>query len=341
MTSSWQDFLGASGAHFDHDNQNIVTDFGDLAAELVSARDATVIAPLVHLGLIECSGDDATSFLHNQLTNDVNHLGSSSAQHAAWCTAKGRMLASFLLYRKAGGFQALLSKDLLAGVHKRLQMFILRSKVKLADHSDQQTVFGLSGAQSGAALTNAALPVPARLMETNTFVHGEVIRLDDARLIVVVENAMAAELWQKLAANARPVGTTVWHWLDIQAGIPLITEATKEAFIPQMANFDKIGGVSFNKGCYPGQEVVARTKYLGKVKRHLYRIRTDVAMKAGDWLCSPDSPETACGMIANAAPSPNGGFDALGVIQENFVEAGNLHLGTPDGPTIRVELIES
>ena len=121
--------------------------------------------------------------------------------------------------------------------------------------------------------------------------------------------------------------------------MPLITEATKEAFIPQMANFDQLGGVSFNKGCYPGQEIVARTKYLGKVKRHLYRAHADVPMKAGDWLCSMDSPETACGMIANAAPSPDGGFDALAVIQESFVESGNLHLGKPDGAAVIISTI--
>jgi folate-binding protein YgfZ len=120
-------------------------------------------------------------------------------------------------------------------------------------------------------------------------------------------------------------------WLDIQAGIPLITDATKEEFVPQMANFDQIGGVSFHKGCYPGQEVIARTQYLGKVKRHLYRISATVPIAAGNPVYSPENPEHACGMVANAAPAPEGGYVALAVIQEGFVDAGDLELGAPGG----------
>ena len=337
MNSTWQEFLGASGARI---GQNIVADFGDLAAELAAARDATIIAPLAHLGLIECVGDDAKSFLQNQLTSNVNHLTADAAQHSAWCTAKGRMQASFVLYRAESGFQALLSADLVAATLKRLQMFVLRSKAKLADLSTTHEVIGVSGPDAEAALKKAGLPVLAESLKTAPFEHGTLIRLELNRWLIVVASATAPDLWKRLAENARPVGTPAWYWLDIQAGLPLITEATKEAFIPQMANFDKIGGVSFNKGCYPGQEIVARTKYLGKVKRHLYRIRATVPMKAGDGLCSPESPETACGTIANVAPSPDGGFEALGVIQESFADNGTLRLGTPDGPVLSVALIE-
>ena len=336
MNSSWQDFLGASGAHIDN---NLVADFGKLDQELIAARDATIISPLVHLGLIECTGDDAKTFLHNQLTSDVNHLADGSAQHSSWCTAKGRMLASFIFYHDGADYRTLLSADLLAATQKRLQIYVLRSKVKLTDLSTSHEFIGLSGPQAEAALTKAGLPNPAKPMDAVSFANGTVIRLDDARLIIIVAAEAAPELWKALAATARPVGTPAWHWLDIRAGIPLITEATKEAFVPQMANFDKIGGVSFHKGCYPGQEVVARTHYLGKVKRHLYRFHSDVAMQVGDGLCSAESPEAACGTIANAAPSPEGGYDALGVVQESFVEAGELRLGTPEGPVLRVEVV--
>lgn len=337
MNSTWQEFLGASGARIE---QNVVANFGDLAAELVAARDATVIAPLTHLGLIECVGEDAKSFLQNQLTSNVNHLAADSAQHSAWCTAKGRMQASFVLYRVDASFQALLSADLVAATLKRMQMFVLRSKAKLGDLSATHEVIGVSGPQAEAGLKNAGLPVPTTILSSVAFDEGTVIRLDNSRWLIVVASSAAPDFWKRLAEKARPVGTPAWHWLDVQAGVPLITEATKEAFIPQMANFDKIGGVSFNKGCYPGQEIVARTKYLGKVKRHLYRIRATVPMKAGDGLCSPESPETACGMIANAAPSPDGGFEALGVIQESFADNGTLRLGTPDGPVLSVALID-
>ena len=145
MNSCWQEFLGASGARIDNGS---IAEFGNLSAELVAAQEATVIAPLLHLGLIEFTGEDATSFLHNQVTSDVNHLTADSAQHSAWCSAKGRMLASFLLYRQGTDFRALLSADLIAETQKRLQMFVLRSKVKIADLSSDFAIIGLSGPQA-------------------------------------------------------------------------------------------------------------------------------------------------------------------------------------------------
>ncbi|MFZ2854432.1 MAG: folate-binding protein YgfZ [Rhodocyclaceae bacterium] len=331
MNSNWQEFLGASGARFAN---GLVADFGDSVSELAAARDATVVAPLTHLQLIECAGDEAKSFLHNQVTSDINHLDADAAQHSAWCSAKGRMLASFLLFRDGQDFRIQLSADLAAAIQKRLQMFVLRAKVKIADLSTRYELIGLSGAQAEAALQKAGLPVPQQALGTAAFAGGKVIRLDATRFELAVDCAAAAEVWRKLAATVRPVGTPAWQWLDIQAGVPLISEATKEEFVPQMANFDQLGGVSFHKGCYPGQEIVARTQYLGKVKRHLYRVSASVPMAAGNPVYSPENPEHPCGMIANAAPAFDGAYEALAVIQENFVAAGDLELGTPGGPRI-------
>jgi folate-binding protein YgfZ len=334
MNPNWQAFLGASGARIEN---GIVADFGDLAAELAAARDATVVSPLGHLGLLECAGDDAKTFLHNQFTSDINHLTSGSAQHSAWCTAKGRMLASFLLYRQGSDFRALLSADLLATIQKRLQMFVLRSRVKVADLSATHEFIGVSGPQSEAALQAAGLPVPAKLMETVDFSGGTVVRVEPSRFVSVASSAAATELWTKLAENARPAGTPAWRWLDIHAGTPQISAATTEAFVPQMVNFDKLGGVSFHKGCYPGQEVVARTQYLGKVKRHLYRIHAVNPILAGASIYAPENPDHPCGMVANSAPSPAGGYDALAVVQENFAEATGLGLDTPGGQGFAIE----
>jgi len=185
MNSSWQEFLGASGAHIDN---GWVTDFGDLSSELVSARDATVVSPLLHLGLIECAGEDATSFLHNQLTSDVNHLAADSAQYSAWCSAKGRMLVSFLLYRQGSDFRALVSSDLAIATQKRLQVFVLRSKVKVTDISDDNAVIGLSGPQADAALQSAGLAVPEKAFETKVSDNGLVVRIDSQRFIIVSES---------------------------------------------------------------------------------------------------------------------------------------------------------
>ncbi len=334
MSLNWQEILGVSGARI---QGGMVTDFGDSAAELVAAREATIVSPLAHLGLIECTGEDARTFLHNQLTSDVNHLASGSAQHSAWCTAKGRMLASFLLYRNGPDYRALLASDLLSTIQKRLQMFVLRSKLRVNDLSQDHAVIGVSGSLAETVLHHCGLPVPAKVLETCTYANGNTIRLDGTRLLIVVDTVAAAELWTKIAASAVPAGTPIWQWLDIKAGIPLITDATKEAFVPQMANFDKIDAVSFHKGCYPGQEVVARTQYLGKVKRHLYRLHTARQVTPGTAIYTRESAEQPCGMVANAAPAPGGGYDALAIIQESFVETDTLHFGVADG---QIEAIE-
>lgn len=333
MNANWQEYLSANGARIDN---GLVTDFGEPTVELASARDTTIMASLAHLSLLECSGEDARSFLHNQLTSDVNHLAQDAAQHSAWCTAKGRMQASFLNYRTSEAYRLLLSADLLAATQKRLQMFVLRSKVKIADVTGEHEVIGLSGPESEAALTVAGLPVPPAPLGCVHFDAGTVIRLDSSRIVLIVAADSAPKFWSVLSALARPVGTRVWQWLDVKAGIPLICEATKEAFVPQMADFDTIGGVSFHKGCYPGQEIVARTQYLGKVKRHLYRIHAGAPIAAGASIYAPDSTEHPCGMVANAAPSPDGGYDALAVIQETFVEQPGLALGAPGGTAFSI-----
>ncbi len=329
MNNEWQAFLEKNGARCEN---GLISDFGHPAEELVAARDATVIAPLAHLALFECAGEDAKSFLHNQLTSDVNHLETASAQHSAWCSAKGRMLASFVLYRRENAYRALLYADLLAETLKRLQIYVLRSKVKLLPLSGDHVLIGLSGAKAVAALEAVGLTPPANPLETTEFSGGTLIRLDARRFILTVESAQAAACWQALCsspASPVPVGTAAWQWLDIQAGTPWISAATREEFVPQMVNFDKIGGVSFRKGCYPGQEVVARAHHLGRVKRHLYRLHVDGPITAGQSLTAPGNAELAGGKIVNAAPSPAGGYDALAVIKEDFVDNGTALVELP------------
>ncbi len=334
--ASWQDFLAASGARYD---QGMIVDFGDPAGERRAGSCATILAPLPHLAIIECSGPEAKAFLHNQVTSDINHLTADAAQYSAWCSSKGRMLASFLLFRSGEDYRLQMSADLVPAIEKRMKMFILRSKVRVTDLSGTFLFMGLSGAQAELALLTAALPVPLRALDSQGFAGGKVIRLDPTRFEIVVARENAAEIWKKLVAIARPVGTPVWHWLDIQAGIPLISQITTEEFVPQMANFEQLGGVSFHKGCYPGQEVIARTQYLGKVKRHLYRITCAAPLTAGQTIYSPENPDHPCGMVVNGAPAPDQGYAALAVIQENFVTAGDLELGTPGGPSIETQRV--
>ncbi|HEX6735522.1 MAG TPA: folate-binding protein, partial [Azonexus sp.] len=256
MNPTWRSFLASAKASFVGDSPEIHS-FGDAAGELQAAGQQTVVVPLTHLALIEASGEDAKSFLHSQFTSDVNHLEDGQAQHAGWCSAKGRMQASFVLWHEGGNYRLALAADLLDATLKRLQMFVLRAKVKLVAHHDH-VLLGLSGEHAGEALTDAGLVAPVVPLDVIATEGCSVLRLDAGRFIVAAPAAAAPDLWQKLTAKARPAGLPAWRWLDVQAAFPLVTLATKEEFVPQMADFEKIGGVSFHKGCYPGQEIVAR-----------------------------------------------------------------------------------
>jgi folate-binding protein YgfZ len=336
MNPHWRSFLESTEGVFDNDSTELLN-FGDAAGELQAASQRTVIVPLTHLGLIEATGEEAKAFLHSQFTSDINHLTDGQAQHAGWCTAKGRMQASFVVWRQGDRYLLALAADLQEATQKRLQMFVLRAKVKLASLTDSTIMLGIAGPQAAEALADAGLPCPADSMSTASTDGTTIIRLDAARFMIVAPESAMAALWQKLSIKARPAGLPAWRWLDIQSAFPLVTLATKEEFVPQMADFEKIGGVSFHKGCYPGQEIVARTQYLGKVKRHLFRLNSAQALKAGDVLHSPDNPDQSCGMVMTAAPSPKGGYEALAVVQSNF--AGNVRLGSLEGPSVHAAAV--
>lgn len=336
MNPNWRSFLESADGVFDGESSELLN-FGDASAELLAATHQTVLVPLTHLALIEAGGEEAKPFLHSQFTSDINHLASGQVQHSGWCSAKGRMQASFLAWRSGDSYQLALAADLQEATQKRLQMFVLRAKVKLASLTDSTILLGLAGPQAEETLADSFLPCPTEPMTSLQADAVTVIRLDANRFIITAPESAKAALWQKLTVKARPAGVPVWRWLDIQAAFPLVTLATKEEFVPQMADFEKIGGVSFHKGCYPGQEIVARTQYLGKVKRHLFRLSSQQALQAGDELHSPDNPDQACGKVMTAAPSPAGGYEALAVVQSNF--ADNVRLGSLEGPQVQAAAV--
>lgn len=327
MRQDWSDFLSRQGA------RNGCEDFGDPGAELAAARDGTVIVPLADFGVIRAAGEDAAGFLHNLLTNDVKSLPPDGLRFAGLCTAKGRLIASFHLWRdRNDDLLLMLSGDILAGILKKLSMYVLRSKVKLSDASDERVLVGLAGPDAEAALLGLGASVPFPL-QVVPFEGGQALRLDERRLVLALEPQVAAAVWEKLSAKARPAGTAAWRWLEIAGGQPRIVAATQEAFVPQMANFEipAVGGVSFTKGCYPGQEVVARAQYLGKVKRRMYRAHLVAGATPGTRLFAPETGDPHCGDVAAVAPSPDGGFDLLVVVQANCAEGGQVRVGAPDG----------
>jgi folate-binding Fe-S cluster repair protein YgfZ len=255
MDPSWQAYLQSCNASI---QDGCVVHFGNGAAELESARSATVMADLSHLGGIRFSGEDAQSFLQGQLSCDVAQLDTSIALHGSYCNPKGRMLASFLIWKDSAGFIMQLPRELQAGIQKRLSMYVLRSKVRLADYADAMVRIGLSGENAGKLISDAMRDIPSWKegvpMELGV-VQGEqavVLRLAEDRFELATSAERAPELWDRLGQGAVPVGASCWSWLNIRAGIPVITSSTQEQFIPQMVNLEAIGGVSFRKGCYSG-----------------------------------------------------------------------------------------
>jgi tRNA-modifying protein YgfZ len=292
-----------------------------------NSQPEAILVTLSHFGLLRFSGEDARQFLHSQLSCDVNGLEAGQARYGSYNTAQGRMLASFLLWRHGAEYVMQLPHSLCGPVCKRLAMYILRSKVIASDISETHVLLGLAGAPAAQLLATVFAQIPDRPLSLIQAEDAGVLRLDDDRFEIVASPARTESIRAELAIRAMAVDTAVWDRTNILAGIPYITPATQEQFVPQMANLDLIGGVSFDKGCYPGQEIVARMHYLGKLKQRMYlaKITDGDAPQAGDKLYSPTLGEQAVGMIMNAAPCPDGGHDVLAVMQIASAGGNDVH----------------
>jgi hypothetical protein len=299
------------------------------AARLPATPSPSGALRLADWGLIRARGPDAASFLHGQLTQDVTALGSTEARLAGYCSAKGRLLASFVLWRGDGDtIDLACSADLLAPTLKRLSMYVLRAKCKLSDGSSELALYGLAGAQATAWLGEGA---PARPWATAPAGPGRAVRLPDAagqaRYLLALPADAPAPALPALAADD-------WRWLEIQSGVVRITAATVEQFVPQMVNLELVGGVNFQKGCYPGQEIVARSQYRGTLKRRAMPFDSDAPLAAGQEVFHSADPGQPAGLVALAAARPGGGGSALVEIKLAALDGGSLHLGAADGPLL-------
>ncbi|MDI9330056.1 MAG: folate-binding protein [Alphaproteobacteria bacterium] len=255
--------------------------------------------PLPHLGVIRCQGEDAARFLHNQLTNDVELLPVGQARLAGFCNAQGRLQATFVVFKHAAEEVWLITRrDLLPRTLKRLTMFVLRAKVKLSDISEQQAVWGLAG-EDMRALSETPLPPWATLALPQGVVIG---------LYPVGEQPRALLLPQAEWPFQATITQDDWLAGEVLAGVADVQEATFEAFVPQMLNHESVGGVNFKKGCYPGQEVVARSQFRGTLKRRTFVVQSAAPIAAGTEVFAGTE---SCGQIAQSAPLPQGGGVAL------------------------------
>ncbi|MGD2119520.1 MAG: folate-binding protein YgfZ [Chromatiales bacterium] len=328
MNSEWKTFLTEQNAVFEDNGEVSFPASGDSECSKMD---------LSYFGVIRISGEDKQTFLQGQLTNDTRNISDDKSQLSSYCTPKGRMLASFRLFQHGDNWYLVLPRERLDAILKRLRMFVLMSKVELEDVSDSMICIGLSG-----DCINEQLPhsLPAQQDDVTHAEGISYIRVEDklSRYMAFGDVAGIKALWQSLA-DAMPVSSSDWRLLDIRAGIPMVYEETVEAFIPQMINLQLINGVSFTKGCYTGQEVVARMQYLGKLKRRMYPVsfESDVAPKPGDEIFSDASQSgQGAGRLVDVVKVGDNRYEGLSVIEISNVGQAKLQLLNSNGPVLEV-----
>jgi folate-binding protein YgfZ len=333
----WLTFLRQHGASIENDT---VAHFGDPAAERQAAVETDVVMDLSSLALLEATGSDAESFLHGQFSNDIKSLATDRSTLAAYCNPKGRMFAVLHVFRTGGGILLQLSRTQADTVLKRLRMFVLRADVRLERVDERWVRLGVSGPRAEALVGAVTSAVPAEAHGVHEEDGMIILRLPGPwpRFELLVEPGRAPAVWSSLAATATPVGADRWAWLDIRAGLPNVVPAISEEFVPQMTNLDLLGGVSFSKGCYPGQEIVARMHYLGRLKQRMVaaHLAGQTVPQAGDKVYAASHGEQSAGTIVDARQGPNGGFDLLMVVQLGSLGQDAFHLGDLDGPVLEI-----
>ncbi|MGA9852351.1 MAG: folate-binding protein [Gammaproteobacteria bacterium] len=322
MHSDWRNFLQQQGAIF---NAGSVANFGNPVAELRAADTGAVLADLSHEGLITATGSDARLFLQGQLSTDMLALTPALSQFSSWSSAKGRIVTLLRLFEYNDAIYVSLPQTLTASVLKRLSMHVLRAQVKLADAGDNMARFGLAGKTAPDLLAASGFSAPR---ETNAILVKDgvcIIRLhgNTPRFAVHAKPEKLAPLWKSLTGKGvQPAGTDTWTLLRIQTGEPVVHPETSEHFVAQMLGLEKLGAINFKKGCYTGQEVIARAHYRGAVKRHLRRAHCATAI-----LILPGAPihtrgtEQAVAEVVDACGDASAIWQMLIVLQDEFAGA--------------------
>jgi hypothetical protein len=287
------------------------------------------IARLEHLGVIRAQGADAAKFLQGQLTHDFVLLSQSEARLAAFCSPKGRILASFVGFKRAPDEILLVcSRDLLAPTLKRLSMFVMRAQAKLSDASEAFAVWGVAG-EAVLGLEQAPW---SHLNTTDSRCWTRLYPADG------VARALCTTPIPEGGVAEAPVGpaldAAIWSWLEVMSGVATITQPVVEAFVPQMLNYESVGGVNFKKGCYPGQEVVARSQFRGTLKRRAYRVAANEPLAVGQDVFHDSDADQPCGTVVAAAANPSGGWNALVSMQTKAADSGQLSAGEVGAQTL-------
>lgn len=338
MDTEWQHLLERAGADIAH---GTAQHYGKPQQERHIASTGESVADLSHLPLVRVRGAEAEKFLQGQFTNDMRLVTARQSQLSAYCSPKGRALAITRFFRRNDDYCFALPAALIEPTVSRLRKYVLMSKVTFQT-ADELVHLGYSDPRGGGHLREAlGSELPSAAGDVAEVDGISVIRVPGvtARFELVGTVEQLRPLWQGLVAQAAPIGAGPWEYLDIAAGLPVIYPETMEAFVPQMLNLDILGGISFKKGCYTGQEVVARTHYLGKLKRRMYQLH-----------CNEDAPpapgtplfstalrgDESAGAVVRAQAAPGGGSALLAVLQTDAAAGGGLRLGSLEGPECRM-----
>ena len=302
-----------------------------IAAQPDTLTEENFICDASALGLILVTGDDAPHFLQNQLSNDIDLIDESSHQLSAYSTPKGRMLGVFRVIRVSNGYILVTARATVPSLLERLYFYVLQSQVNLADASDHFARFALQTDSAALAGHPLLAGEPGRTLQNDSLISIQLEPLGSQRryLVLCLDGGEAIGLWREFAEQIEPAGFRAWRLADIRAGIPSIYPETAEAFVLQMANLTALGGVSFRKGCYPGQEIVARMQYLGKLKRRMFLARIETAQlpQPGDEMVAKDRQAAdGSGKVVDAAFDRTGLCHCLYIARIDKAEAGELRL---------------
>lgn len=341
MKPEWKSFLQNAGAEWDGDADRAIS-FGNPERERRMCTTGDVICDLSHFGLIAAYGEEAGQFLQSLLTNDLTWVSEYHSQLNAYCSAKGRMQAAFRIFMRKETYYLRLPQTMVEPLLERIQKFILRSKVTLENANEALVRIGFAGNQAPEILTEAIGTAPEVVDQCSDAGDYTVLRVPGTRprFEIYGELEPMKKLWEKLNVHAGTVGADCWGLQDTLAGVPSVYPQTADAFVPQMANLDCLDGVSFNKGCYPGQEVIARTRYLGKLKRRMFLARCpgDQPPAPGTTVVDVRTPEEPnAGQVVDAYRHPDGDIALLAVLKIASSESGELHLGNNDGPLLTLQ----
>lgn len=337
MKPEWQSFLEDFGAEFE---DNKLIHFGNDERERRVSTTGDVICDLSNYGLISAYGEETGQFLQNMLSNDINQVDSSNSQLSSMCTQKGRMLSNFRIFKRGETWYLRLPAEMLESTLKRLQMFLLMTKSTLEDASNALVRFGYTGPEADSRLKAYLGATPDEVDQVVESKGITIVRVPGIypRFELYGELEPMKELWSHLNVHNALVGQKAWALHDILAGIPVIYPETSEAFVPQMANMHLINGVSFKKGCYPGQEVVARMQYLGKLKRRMYLLNLDTDTPPVPGTAIHDGEDTKAGIIVDAQRMGSDKVTALAVLQVKSRDSHNLAIA--DLPEVKFSVGE-